>query len=543
MRMSMLLLSSLWLSLNAHSVTLTATPDSRLSQLASQLKPGDTLLLKPGVYRQTLELRGLRGRADAPIRITGEQAVLRASDVLRGLKPAGNGTYTARLAVEPSQVFIDGQPLRQIGGTVFDGYPHNAASPYHREMIKEGGIWPGRVPDAPPETMPPQSFRYDRERQLLTLKLSQEPGQRLIEVSQRTRTLDADQLSHVQLRGLTVEHANTSVTSRGASMVVAGEDLLLEQITANWNDLAGLQIKGERIVLRDSSANHNGQLGVAARGNRHLIQRVVAQHNNRRLFNKWWEAGGFKFIGDGQGGLRQSTVEELKALHNQGDGIWFDWKNRDVTLRRSLAAYNTGFGIHFEASGPGLIEHNVALGNGQRGIYLSSSRQTRVLHNLALGNGMQGIASVLENRKDDEGIPFKADGNRFQRNVIAWNQDGALFIPKDDGDRSDFNVFIGQGKGMYFSIDFPAMWRPAAWTLEDWNQASGQDRKSWLWHQPMPRAWQDYLAGQSTELKPLSALMRTVRQAPPADGTTVGAEHRALKLRLPIANAGPDWIP
>jgi parallel beta-helix repeat protein len=190
-----------------------------------------------------------------------------------------------------------------------------------------------------------------------------------------------------------------------------------------------------------------------------------------------------------------------------------------------------------------VIEHNVALGNGQRGIYLSSSRQTQVLHNLALGNGMQGIASVLENRKDDEGVPFKADGNRFQRNVIAWNQDGALFIPKDDGDRSDQNVFVGQGKGLYFSIDFPSMWRPAAWTLEDWNQASGQDRKSWLWHQPLPSSWRDYLAQKSTDMKPLSALLRTLRQAPPAENTTLGAEHRALKLRLPIANAGPDWIP
>lgn len=543
LRMPMILVMLPVLSLQAHSATLTATPESRLSQMASQLQPGDTLVLRPGVYRQTLVLRGLRGRLDAPIRIVGEQAIIRGSDALTGLKPSGAGLYTARLTIEPSQVFVDGQPLRQIGGTVFDGYPHNKASPYHREMIKEGGIWPGRTPDASPEAMPTESFRYDSDRQLLTLKLAQAPGKRLIEVSQRTRTVDGDQLAHVHLQGLTVEHANTSVTSRGASMVVAGEDLLLDQITANWNDLAGLQIKGERIVLRDSTASHNGQLGVAARGNRHLIQRVVAQHNNRRLFNKWWEAGGFKFIGDGQGGLRNSVVEACRAMHNQGDGIWFDWKNRDVTLRQSLAAYNSGFGIHFEASGPGLIEHNVALGNGQRGIYLSSSRQTRVQHNLALGNGMQGIASVLENRKDDEGIAFKADGNRFHRNVIAWNSDGALFIPKDEGERSDFNVFIGQGKGMYFSIDFPSMWRPAAWTLEDWNQASGQDRKSWLWHQPLPSAWQAFLARQSTDMKPLSALMKTARQAPPTDGVTLGGEHRALKLRLPIANAGPDWIP
>jgi parallel beta-helix repeat protein len=526
-----------------HAATVAATPDSRLNTLVSQLKPGDTLLLRPGVYRQTLEIRGLRGRSDAPIQIVGEQAVIRGSDVLKGLKSAGQGLYTARLAQEPSQVFVDGQALRQIGGTVFDGFPLNTASPYHREMVKEGGIWPGRVPDVPTEALPPQSFHYDRDKRVLTLRLTQEPGQRLIEVSQRTRTIDADQLAHVQFKGLKVEHANTSVSSRGASMVVGGEDLLLEQISADWNDLAGLQIKGDRIVVRDSSASHNGQLGMAARGNRHLIQRVTVQDNNRRLFNKWWEAGGFKFIGDGQGGLRNSVVEDCRAVRNQGDGIWFDWKNRDVTLRRSLAAYNTGFGVHFEASGPGLIEHNIALGNGQRGIYLSSSRQTRVLNNLALGNGMQGIASVLENRKDDEGIPFKADGNRFQRNVIAWNQDGALFIPKDDGDRSDFNVFMGQGKGLYFSIDFPSMWRPAAWTLEDWNQASGQDRKSWLLNQPMPTPWRDYLNAQSTDMKALSALMRTARQAPPADGVTLGAEHRALKLRLSIANAGPDWIP
>jgi hypothetical protein len=48
----------------------TATPETIRQQVAA-LRPGDTLTLQPGVYPGGIWLKGLHGRADAPITISG----------------------------------------------------------------------------------------------------------------------------------------------------------------------------------------------------------------------------------------------------------------------------------------------------------------------------------------------------------------------------------------------------------------------------------------------------------------------------------------
>ncbi len=55
---------------SAGAATIQATPQNYLSRIAP-LKPGDTLLLAPGVYRQGLPLHGLQGEAGNPIVISG----------------------------------------------------------------------------------------------------------------------------------------------------------------------------------------------------------------------------------------------------------------------------------------------------------------------------------------------------------------------------------------------------------------------------------------------------------------------------------------
>jgi uncharacterized protein (TIGR03437 family) len=55
----------------AHGAVISVGPEDSLDAAAAQLQPGDTLLLRNGIYRQRLVAQGLAGTAEAPIVIRG----------------------------------------------------------------------------------------------------------------------------------------------------------------------------------------------------------------------------------------------------------------------------------------------------------------------------------------------------------------------------------------------------------------------------------------------------------------------------------------
>ncbi|HET8870712.1 MAG TPA: right-handed parallel beta-helix repeat-containing protein [Aquabacterium sp.] len=526
--------------------TWTAGPEDFAAQIR-RLEPGDVLVLQPGVYRSTLTLRHLKGTSDAPITIRGDAArgrvIFRGSDVLKGWVRQDGDLFMHPIATEPSMVFINGQSLRQMGGTVFDGYPADSESPYARLHVSEGGIWPGRRAIRSVDELPYEAFYFDVRTHRLYLRTRQSPEAQTVEVSQRPHGLFASDVSHIVIEDLDIEHANTSVTGRGGALVVWGDDVVLRRVAARWNDLGGIQVGGDHNVVQDAQAIYNGQMGVTARGRFNRFERVVANDNNWRGFNKWWEAGGFKFIGEQDAALQDSQVVDCQALRNQGDGIWLDWKNARVEVARNVSAYNTGFGIHYEVSSAGLIHDNVVMGNGQRGIYLSSSDHTRVFNNLVLGNGLEGIVSIWDrDRADERGKRFAGDGNVIEANVIAYNREGALTLPAGASAVADRNVYWGEGAASRFSIGFPSPANPPSYGLQAWAARSAQDRRSWWVNKPMPAAWKTYLSQQSLSLSPLASLVVQSRAQPAAEGVVLGPAWSASGSVTSISDAGPSQL-
>lgn len=533
-----------------YAATLVATPETLLQRL-QQFRSGDTLLLKPGIYRVTIDLRNRMAEPDTPSVIRGDvsgggRVVLRGSDLLTDWRLAAPGIYVHALEKETSQVFVNGRLLQQVGGTVFDGYPENTRSAYRALHPHDGGIWPGRKQVVAWQGLPAESFWYDRNSQRLYARTAEDLRDLAVraEASQRERVLFLENVQFMQVQDLDIEHANTSVTNRGGALVVwQSRDVSLRGIRASWNDLTGIQISGERISLMSSEAVHNGQIGVSGFGSRFTVQQVKSSHNNRRGFNKWWEAGGFKFIGFDDGALRDSVVSDCQALFNRGDGIWFDWKNRNVQVVRNVSAYNTGFGVHYEASSEGLIEDNLIFGNGQRGVYLSSSRTSLVRHNLILGNGGEGVVSVTEHgRKDNQGRRLDSDANRVEGNVIAWNAGGAVYLSSDPGNVSNRNVFLGEGAASRFSVNYPSPLNLPVYGLEAWFQRTGQDARSWWWNAPMPDSWGAYFKAQSTAKAPLTALVLDARGRPSDQRLVLGQDLSRWSLEAPLPEVGPHDV-
>jgi len=427
-----------------------------------QLEPGDHLFIVEGTYREALRFPDRPSwESIRPTIIEGQGRVLiKASDVVDGWTALGEGRFVSAWPRDTAQVFVDGVALQQIGGSLY-GKANGSA------------FWPGRK-SGDARSMPLHSFFHDKAKGQLHLRLAADSLEdRVVEVSVRPYSLLGTNLKTVAVRNLEFQHGNASPFDRGALVAVSGDRIWLDRIRVSDCDAVGIEMVGNDNTLSDSSANRCGQLGLRARGARMLLERNETNFNNTRGFDKWWEAGGAKFVG--AGGLRDSRLTNHRAIGNFGDGIWFDWDNRSNRIENNVVVQNSGFGIHYEASSGGIITNNVVVANGQRGIYLLHSSSSVIAFNLVAGNGLQGIAVVDEGRHDPAGrINMRAVDNKVFGNVLAWNR-GALVLPQRNGSNdSDANLFIGG------AAETNARWGWAG-PLQDigrWIAQSGQDASS-----------------------------------------------------------------
>jgi parallel beta-helix repeat protein len=456
-----------------------------LTAAIKELKTGDTLLIANGVYRESIDLRSAslektsgkrRPTSIAPER--GAHPVIKGSDVVTGWQRIDKNLYAKREWPHNSQqVFVNGTGLKQIGGVIFDGFPIRANHPFASLHQSQGGIWPGRTGKGADDIVA-DSFFYDIEKQTLYVNTAIDiTRDATVEVSTRPYLIFGSDVENLHIFGLKLVHANTTAVSQSGALTLIGNRLRLEDIDIEQVDGAGLDLTGDDITVRRTSANYCGTVGLKVRGKRAQLLDNETNFNNTRGFNKWWEAGGAKFVG--AGGLQDSQVAGHRAYGNKGDGIWFDWRNNNNRIHRSVSAYNAGMGIHYESSDNAMIYDNYIFGNGQRGVYLPNSSNSIVAHNLVAANGMEGIAFVdeqraAENGKDDA-IP---SGNQIVANVVAWSGKAAIVLPNNErGNLSDANVFI-DANSPEMSIGWPGTAQPASKGIEAWQRLSKQDQAS-----------------------------------------------------------------
>jgi parallel beta-helix repeat protein len=456
-------------------------PYRTLGYAIKQLKPGDTLNIAAGVYRESLIFPDIAwSGAPTVIRPAGDGEVLiKGSDVVTGWEPVERGLFVRRgWKANSQQVFVDGVALQQVGGTILGGYPEKAGHPLAKLHATQGGIWPGRVAGGR-EQMKDNSFHYDAAEQSLYIKvpLASLDGH-TVEASVRPHLVFGKGVQNVTLKKLRLQHANTSaVNQTGAIHLWKSNRNVLEELDVSHADGAGFDITGDENIIRNSRANYCGQLGMKVRGRANKLIGNETNFNNTRGFNKWWEAGGAKFVGEG--GLRDSEVSGHRAIGNRGDGIWFDWMNSNNRVHDNVSAYNSGFGIHYEASQKGYIYNNYVFGNRQRGIYLPHSSDSVVAYNLVVKNGFEGIAVIDEGRSKNK-PELAPRANRVLGNIVAWNGRSSLVLPAGLLDNAaDYNLYVSAKEPPGFSIGWGSRESPIRKGLQAWRAASGQDANSW----------------------------------------------------------------
>ena len=479
-----------------------AAPWKTITRALKELKAGDTLYVRKGVYREELILprkdwnwKGVvrpafRSGASYAKMISivawpGDEVVIQGSDVVTGWKPFKGKIYVREnWPVNTQQVFCDGVLLQQIAGTM-------------PKMLMD--VWKGRKGEGLKD-MEAGSFFYDLKDKKLYVWLpdGSDPARHAMEVSVREFlfSLDAD---FVRVSGFKMRHATISSTVNWASVGINGSNNILENCEITWTDFVGLSVSGKNHTILRCRMNHHGNSGIGGGGSGHRFIRCETSYDNYRHFNPGWHAGGVKIIPYSSDILMTGHL----ATYNEGDGIWFDWGNFNVTVENCVSHHNKGAGIFYEVSERGTIRNNVCYENDSRGVYLSNSADCQVLHNVFYRNGMSGVACVGVDRA---GPPFGTEkthrlpacnnviwGNLFVDNCHPdlcpkqadgrkerWDTRPELILPEEwkgnTGNVSDYNIYYRSPNRV---LPFWKGWHITLLkTLAEWQAKTGNDTHS-----------------------------------------------------------------
>lgn len=412
----------------------SASPYRTIGQAVQSAASGDTVVLRGGVYRESVLIRNKRVHLRSQ---SGERAVLDGSRVIDNWdasgalwvstgwtrefsveSPGGPVSQANAIAGRPDQVFMDEEPLAQVSSRVEVG---------------------------------PGSFFHDAVRD--EIWVADNPVMRTVSASNLRYGFFFDRAHGSTLTGVTIRRFGTE--ERDMAAVRAYSDgMVLDDVVIEQNARMGLSVIGDDTVLRNSRVLANGYLGVHGHDvDGIVVERSAVLANNRAGFDDFHSAGGIK-ITESSG----ITVRDSDVSYNDGPGIWVDLDVEFVTVIGNLVEHNRRAGIEIELSANVEVLDNVVLDNGEAGIWVLESRQVRVAHNASLRN--QNAIEV------EEGPRREVAGIRIMNNIMGAATEGARAL-------LDVNDWTAErsASDMGVSADFNAYWIPsdsAVDTLSRW---------------------------------------------------------------------------
>jgi len=472
---------------------------------AQELRPGDTVLIAAGVYREHADIQ-VSGEPGRPITFAAAPdacVVIKGSEIVRGrwtrvgddpktkepypnaftgvwkitlgdeyfADPRFEGCYRDKAGRWVSQVFIqDNVPLQRIGPSHI--YKND-------EYLKLATIGRGL------DDIIQDSFYFDPAGQTLYIKIGGEPGWFSIEVGVRGFVLTAEKVHDVVIRGLEMRH-NRQPGGQW-SMVSIGEcqRVVIEDCKIHLSDFCGLGVgRCKDCVVRRCDLSFNGNTGLGmGQCEDCVVEDCTLLANNYRRFHPGWHAGGMKCIPDN----RRCTIRRCEAAYNvNSDGIWFDAGNAEIRILSNVSHHNDGCGIFFEINkGGGLIADNLVYANRGRGIYISGSQKTWIVHNTVACNG-SGIVAMP--RGDD----WPLDDVHIRNNLLVGNYLATEGHPRGN----DITLYMGTpaeydytrtvaNNDSDYNVLATTSWTPTlrhSWnpdnTLEQWRERFAEDLHS-----------------------------------------------------------------
>lgn len=449
------------------------------------LKPGDTLYVKDGVYREDVFLPA--GKPHAPVTLSAfptHHPVVTGSDLFRGpWKPAAVALTTplpggrapvilsAPLPLATQMVFVDGQPIHQVGRFDFLCPP---------EFMKFDGKGP--------EDMRPGTFCYDAKAATLYLWLADgsNPADHTVEVQQRLDGIRLKEYDHVI--GFEAREYGAGINKGQMGIGGNGNGMVIDSCRCLYNEFSGLMVQGYDCVIRNCELAYNGYVGMTtSTAHRLLMEDNVTHDNNTRHVLPGWLDGGIKLHE-----AHDARILRLYSYNEPGTALWLDISCIGALLA-NCRFENCANAIYYEISRWGVIVNNTCR-NCLTGIW-SYSSDVIIAHNV-LDRCGHGILITGDPRLAEYSLGYPEPphqtlaatrNNMVVNNIIIDAVAANTGESKEDADCGpnllDYNVFVWlfpsvANGGQH--IHFLGNWNQYFGGLGNWWVAMHQDAHSMI---------------------------------------------------------------
>jgi hypothetical protein len=417
----------------------TDQPFKTIGAAAKLVKPGDTVLIGTGVYREFVKIE-TSGTAAAPI-------TFRAAPMARVELTGADQITDWRREEGTAEIFSTPWPYEYTGWSSRRTQPNDdyhlmigRAEQVHvdnyallqvldRQHLARGTFYA--------DLAGKRLYVHDRNGMDLLKQRS------VVEASVRQQ-IWVCQANYVHTRGLRFRYAAN--TAQMGAVSIEGDHNVLEDCVVEHLNGSGAVFVGTGIVARRCTFRNNGWTGFdVGRGHGFLMTECVCENNNTKNWNRGWGAVNKLVL------CREAVIEKSVFRNNRGNGVWFDIGNEDCVIRNCLIMDNEDAGIFYEISYGMRAHDNVIIGNGfaprfgawgaNGGIAISSSPHCVVERNLLIANkeGFQfreqgRTTNTIGDATNKQYAVWNHD-NVIRNNVIAYNRDAqvAAWIASGDG--------------------------------------------------------------------------------------------------------------
>ena len=408
-------------------------PFKSIARAALTAQPGDTVLVRPGIYRERVA-PPRSGEPGKPITYRAEElgtVFIRGSEKWNPpWESLNENVHYARpeqSLFSSDDVYIDhSNPfLVPLASTPYDrqGKPeHERTGNGDPELIYNCGqiIVNGRpwkqLPFLKEVLKEPESWFFKSKTGEIYINFGKEdPAKQFVEITTRRRIFAPHLIGigHIIVEGFVMEHCGNQYPTNfwntpkwaqaGALGLRGGHHWIIRNNLIRYAGTDGLDMGagggqnerkapkvpgaplGHNNLIEKNYIIENGAGGIiGAQSNNLIIRNNVIMFNNTLGFTgkKRYEHAGIK-----SHAIRDGLIERNYVADNQlSEGIWLDNQFPNTRVTRNVSSNNGSRGIFLEMSdykyNMALIDHNISVGNHKIQFYVHDASGSTVMHNL-----------------------------------------------------------------------------------------------------------------------------------------------------------------